>query len=65
MQVLSGVVILEVAGQSHALATGDAVAFPGDLGHSYANAGPEPARFSLAVFEPGVGAPNRTERADG
>ena len=29
--------------------------FDGDLAHSYANPGPGPARFLLAVFEPGVG----------
>ena len=34
---------------------GDGVAFTGDVGHSYANPGAQLARFSLAVFEPGVG----------
>jgi hypothetical protein len=28
----------------------------GDVDHAYANHGDEPARFSLAVYEPGVGA---------
>ena len=27
----------------------------GDVAHSYANPGTQPSRFSLAVFEPGVG----------
>ena len=44
-----------MAGQSVTLEAGDAVAFPGDVAHSYANPGTQPARFSLAVFEPGVG----------
>jgi len=55
LQVQEGALTLEVADQSVTLETGDAVAFPGDLAHSYANPGPRPARFSLAVFEPGVG----------
>ena len=55
LQVQEGTIRLEAADQTVLLETGDAVAFPGDLPHSYANAGTEPARFSLAVFEPGVG----------
>lgn len=54
-QVLEGMVSLEVAGQSVILDAGDAVAFPGDVTHSYANPSTQPARFSLAVFDPGVG----------
>ena len=34
----------------------DAISFAGDVPHSYANAGAGPARFTLTVFEPGVGA---------
>ena len=34
---------------------GDAVSFPGDVNHSYANHREEPVRFALAVHEPGVG----------
>ena len=41
------------------LAAGDAVAFPGDVAHAYGNNGAAPARFSLSVFEPGVGARHR------
>jgi quercetin dioxygenase-like cupin family protein len=45
-----------VGDQVFALETGDAMAFPGDVDHAYANPQQGPARFSLAVFEPGVGA---------
>ena len=58
LQVQEGTITVEVAGQSFTLAAGDAVAFPGDC-HSYANPGTEPARFALAVFEPGVGSGSR------
>ena len=50
-----GAITVEVDGQVIALETGDAVAFPGDVDHVYANLSEEPARFSLAVFEPAVG----------
>lgn len=55
LQVQQGTIVLEVAEQSITLETGDAVSFPGDVVHAYANPGAEPARFSLTVFEPGVG----------
>ena len=55
VHVLEGSVAVEVGGQATILETGDAIAFPGDVDHAYANATEEPARFSLAVFEPGVG----------
>ncbi|MGW5670065.1 helix-turn-helix domain-containing protein [Micromonospora sp. NPDC003776] len=61
VQVQQGTVTVEVAEQSVPLGAGDAVAFPGDVAHSYANPGTQPARFSLAVFEPGVGAKPRSE----
>lgn len=61
IQVHEGTVAVEVADQSTTLKAGDAVAFPGDVAHAYANHGTEPARFSLAVFEPGVGAGLKTE----
>ena len=64
VQVQQGTVTVEVAGQPVTLVAGDAVAFPGDVAHSYANPGTRPARFSLAVFEPGVGPGSRSE-ADG
>ena len=55
MQVQEGAVTVRVADESVALDPGDAVAFPGDVAHTYANPGTRPARFTLAVFEPGVG----------
>ena len=55
-QVLAGTVDVSVAGQTVSLDTGDAATFRGDVPHSYANGGSSRARFSLAVFEPGVGA---------
>jgi transcriptional regulator with XRE-family HTH domain len=55
VHVLAGALTVEAAGQIVTLSVGDAVSFPGDEPHMYANAGPEPTRFTLAVFEPGVG----------
>ena len=54
MQVQEGTVRLEVADEPVILVTGDAATFPGDVAHGYANPGPGQARFSLAVFVPGV-----------
>jgi transcriptional regulator with XRE-family HTH domain len=66
LQVLQGSISLAVADQTVVLEAGDAVAFRGDVPHSYLNPGTEAARFSLAVFEPGVGtAPSRSEAGDG
>jgi transcriptional regulator with XRE-family HTH domain len=59
LQVQDGAVTVVVAGESYMLEAGDAVSFPGDVSHSYANPGAEPARFSLTVFEPGVGTGHR------
>lgn len=64
LQVQQGSVTVVVADESYVLGSGDAVSFPGDVAHSYANAGTEPARFSLAVFEPGVGTAHRSEATD-
>jgi transcriptional regulator with XRE-family HTH domain len=55
VQVQRGTVTLEVADQSFTLEAGDAIAFPGDVAHSYVNPRTQSARFCLAVFEPGVG----------
>ncbi|MGD8200642.1 helix-turn-helix domain-containing protein [Ornithinimicrobium sp. W1679] len=55
LHVLGGHVLLEVDGTTHELATGDAASFRGDLPHAYRNVHDIPARFSLAVLEPGVG----------
>ena len=63
LQVQQGTITVEMAGQLVTLEAGDAVGFPGDVPHSYANPGPHPARFSLAVFEPGVGPGSRSEAA--
>ena len=63
-QVQQGTITVEVAGQPVTLEAGDAVAFGGDVAHSYANPGPQPGRFCLAVFEPGVGPGSRSEAAD-
>lgn len=64
VQVQEGTVIVHVAKQSVTLLVGDAVSFPGDVGHAYANPGTGTARFTLAVFEPGVGTTPRTEVTD-
>jgi transcriptional regulator with XRE-family HTH domain len=55
LQVQEGAVTIEVGAEAIALDAGDAIRFPGDAAHAYVNAGPDAARFSLAVFEPGVG----------
>lgn len=64
MQVLEGELVVTVDGQAFALEAGDAISFSSDVAHSYANPGAQPARFSLAVFEPGVGSPIRPEGTD-
>jgi quercetin dioxygenase-like cupin family protein/DNA-binding XRE family transcriptional regulator len=61
LQVQDGTLTIEVAGESATLEAGDAVAFSGDVPHAYANSGPQPVRFSLAVSEPGVGSRSRSE----
>ncbi|TVU60195.1 helix-turn-helix domain-containing protein [Paenarthrobacter nitroguajacolicus] len=61
LQVHVGSLTVDVAGQAVTLEVGDSLTFPGDVAHSYANSGSEPARFSLAVFEPGVGSGHRQE----
>ncbi len=60
VQVQEGTVVIRVADQSVTLDVGDAVSFPGGVEHAYANPGTQTARFSLAVFEPGVGGTSRT-----
>lgn len=61
LQVREGTVTVEVAGQTEVLEVGDAISFASDVTHSYANEGSEGARFSLTVFEPGVGAGSKSE----
>lgn len=60
LQVRQGSVLVAVADQELVLGPGDALTFCGDLPHAYASAGDQPAAFSLAVFEPGVGPHTRT-----
>jgi transcriptional regulator with XRE-family HTH domain len=64
LQVLAGAVTVEVAGESYDVGAGDAVSFPGDVAHAYSNPGSAQARFSLAVFEPGVGSGHRPAVVD-
>jgi transcriptional regulator with XRE-family HTH domain len=59
LQVQEGAITVEIADQSVILEAGDALAFTGDVAHSYANPGTQQARFSLAVFEPAVGSGSR------
>ncbi len=55
LHVLAGSVLLVVGSAEHTLQAGDAASFDGSLAHSYANpSSTQPARFSLAVFEPAV-----------
>ncbi|MCW4351748.1 XRE family transcriptional regulator [Hoyosella sp. YIM 151337] len=56
LQVQEGSITLEVGGATVVLETGDAVAYPGDVAHTYSNPGPQAARYSLAVFDPDAGA---------
>jgi quercetin dioxygenase-like cupin family protein len=65
LHVQEGAITLEVAEHSVTLEAGDAASFSGEVPHSYANPGVRPARFSLAVFEPGVGAGPRPENPRG
>jgi quercetin dioxygenase-like cupin family protein len=64
LQVHQGTILMEIAGQSVSLEPGDAVSFDGDVAHSYSNPGTEPARLSLAVFEPRVGVGSHGEGSD-
>jgi transcriptional regulator with XRE-family HTH domain len=63
LRVHKGTITVEVANRSVTLAAGDAVAFPGDVAHSYVNPRTRPAAFSLVVFEPGVGSGSETADA--
>jgi transcriptional regulator with XRE-family HTH domain len=64
LQVQQGTITVEVAGEPVRLEAGDAITFPGDVAHGYANPGPQPARYALAVFQPGVGSRSHAEVAD-
>ncbi|MET0828604.1 MAG: XRE family transcriptional regulator [Microbacterium sp.] len=52
LRVYTGVVTLHVGDDRHELTAGDAIMFPGDVPHAYANEGTEPATFSLTVYDP-------------
>lgn len=52
LHVLAGTITVDVAGEPHILATGDALRFPGDVPHTYANPHDESARFAMTFFEP-------------
>lgn len=61
LQVQQGTITVEVDEEAYTLEAGDALTFFGDADHSYVNPGQTPARFTLAVYEPGVGHPHTTE----
>ncbi|WP_347109078.1 XRE family transcriptional regulator [Paenarthrobacter sp. S56] len=61
LHVQEGKLTVEVEGEDYELADGDALTFRSDVPHSYANPGSSTSRFTLTVFEPGVGAGHRTE----
>lgn len=56
LQIQDGTIEVTVGEKTVALEAGDAMSFPGDVPHAYANTSTQPARFSLVVFEPDVGA---------
>lgn len=64
VQVQQGTIVVTVGDQTITLDAGDGATFPGDAVHAYANPGTVQAKFSLAVFEPGVGAVSRSEVID-
>ena len=59
LQILEGEIVVSVGEEHVRLATGDAMSFRSDVAHAYANDGDRPGRFSLVVFEPGVGMGSR------
>lgn len=68
LHVLAGEVTVEAGSQSVDLGPGDAVSFPGDVAHAYANPHRALARFTLVVYEPGVGSdrpPEMREKING
>jgi quercetin dioxygenase-like cupin family protein len=63
LEVLEGSVAIEVGDEHAILHAGDAVSFDGGTPHAYSNPSDSPARFTLAVFEPGVGVSGRFDHA--
>jgi transcriptional regulator with XRE-family HTH domain len=64
LHVQEGVIEIVIGDQSAMLSAGDAASFLADVDHTYANHGDVPARFTLAVFEPGVGTFSRFDGGD-
>ncbi|WP_159599356.1 helix-turn-helix domain-containing protein [Agromyces humi] len=65
LHVHEGTLAIALAGETFTLSVGDALSFVGDEAHSYANPADVPTRFSLAVYEPGVGSAHRKDGIDG
>lgn len=65
LHVLEGALKVHAETEDYELSAGDALSFRGDAAHSYTNPTENPARFSLTVFEPGVGTHHRTETSHG
>ena len=63
LHVHTGTLVVTAAGESFTLAPSDALTFPGDVAHSYANPGETTTNFSLTVYEPGVGSGRPVEAA--
>lgn len=64
LQLQEGAMTVEGGGATYLLGAGDAMTFFGDQDHTYANPGDVTARFTLCVFEPGVGRNRRGEVHD-
>jgi len=54
LHVIAGTVVVHVGSDRVRLGAGDAVCFPGDVDHAYANDEDTAATFALTVFEPRV-----------
>jgi quercetin dioxygenase-like cupin family protein len=61
LQVQLGAATVQVADESFTLDVGDALTFAGDVAHAYVNPRARAAKFSLTVFQPGVGSATRAE----
>lgn len=64
LQVLEGELTVRVGAETHVLGESDALCFPGDEPHAYENNSNAPLRFTLTVFEPGVGTSHRQLGSD-
>lgn len=65
LQVREGTVTVTVGDHTEVLQVDDAISFAGDVAHSYANASTTTTRFTLTVFEPGVGAGTKADSPAG